>query len=59
MRYALSMKVIAFNPAEGVQLPKNKGVSEGGFHERIINTQKTLNIDQIYKEYRSGCFGLH
>lgn len=48
MRYAVAMKVIATNPAEGVRLPKEKAKSDAGFHERIIDTQKTLSLDQIY-----------
>lgn len=48
MRYAVNKKVISINPAEGVQLPKKKVISEAGYHERIIDTQKTLTLDQIY-----------
>ena len=45
IRYALNMKVIAVNPAEGVGLPKRK--KGDGFHTRLIDTQKTLELDQI------------
>lgn len=46
MKYALSLKIISVNPAEGIGLPKAK--KEIGFHTRVIDTQKTLTMDQIY-----------
>ncbi|MCR5002561.1 MAG: site-specific integrase [Lachnospiraceae bacterium] len=47
MRYAISKKIIAVNPAEGVDLPKLKNGNAAGYHKRFINTEKTLNLDQI------------
>lgn len=45
MRYAVSMKVISANPAEGIDLPKK--VSKAPYHTRKIDTQKTLTMEQI------------
>ena len=48
MKCAVNMKVISTNPAEGVRLPKEKKKAVRGYHERAIDTRKTLNLDQIY-----------
>lgn len=45
MRYAVEMKVIATNPATGVNLPKK--VKSAPYHIRNIDTQKTLTMEQI------------
>lgn len=44
-RYAVSMKVIAANPAEGINLPKV--VKKQPYHIRNIDSQKTLTMEQI------------
>lgn len=43
--YAIDKKVIAENPAAGVNLPKK--VAKKQYHTRNIDTQKTLNMEQI------------
>lgn len=45
MRYAVEKKIIAESPAVGVNLPKK--VDKKPYHTRNINTQKTLNMEQI------------
>lgn len=45
MRYAVENKLIAVNPAEGVDLPKL--VAPKPYHTRVIETAKTLTADQI------------
>ena len=45
MRYAVDKKVIAENPADGVSFSKN--VEKKKYHTRNIDTQKTLNMEQI------------
>ena len=45
MQYAVDKKVIAENPALGVDLPKK--VVKKKYHTRNIDTQKTLTMDQI------------
>lgn len=45
MRYAVDKKVISENPAIGINLPKK--VAKKQYHTRDIDTQKTLNMDQI------------
>ena len=45
MRYAVEKKVIADNPAIGINLPKK--VAKKQYHTRNIDTQKTLNMEQI------------
>ena len=47
LRYGVSIKVIATNPAEGINLPKQ--VIKKAYHTRNIDTQRTLTLDQIYK----------
>lgn len=44
-RYAVTRKVIAANPTEGVNLPRN--IKEQSYHKRSINLQKTLTMEQI------------
>lgn len=45
MRYAVEKKVMADNPAIGINLPKK--VAKKQYHTRNIDTQKTLNMEQI------------
>lgn len=45
LRYAVINKLIAFNPAEGIHLPKT--VESGSYHTRNIDTQKTLTMEQM------------
>lgn len=45
LRYAVSKKFIAANPAKGVNLPKS--VKKKKYHIRNINTQKTLTMEQV------------
>lgn len=45
MGYAIDKKVIAENPATGANLPKK--VAKKQYHTRNIDTQKTLNMEQI------------
>ena len=45
MAYALDKKMISVNPAEGVDLPKQKKKTE--FRTRHIDEQKTLNQKQV------------
>jgi integrase len=44
--YAVGLKVIASNPAEGINLPKKQ--RKGGYHTRTIDVQKTLTLEQIF-----------
>lgn len=44
-RNAVEHKLIAFNPAEGINLPKK--VEHKPYHTRSIDTQKTLTMEQI------------
>ena len=46
MRYAVEKKIIAESPAAGVNLPKK--VDKKPYHTRNIDTQKTLNMEQIF-----------
>lgn len=46
MRYAVEMKVIPSNPANGIGLPKN--IKKTPYHTRNIDTQKTLTMEQIH-----------
>lgn len=46
LRYAVTIKLISVNVAEGVNLPKN--VEKKPYHTRVINAQKTLTLEQIY-----------
>lgn len=46
LRYAVVHKLIAVNPAEGVNLPKT--VKSKPYHVQTIDTQKTLTLEQIY-----------
>ena len=45
MNYAVAKKIIAENPAVGINLPKK--VKKKEYHARSIDTQKTLTMDQI------------
>lgn len=45
-QYAVTMKVITTNPAAGINLPKT--VEKKKYHQRTINTQKTLTLEQIF-----------
>lgn len=45
LRYAVAHRLIAVNPAEGINLPKTVEVVP--YHTRNIDTQKTLTIKQI------------
>lgn len=45
MNYAVAKKIIAENPAVGINLPKT--VKKKEYHARSIDTQKTLTMDQI------------
>lgn len=45
MGYALEKKMISVNPAEGVDLPKQK--KKGEFRVRHIDEQRTLNQEQV------------
>lgn len=45
MRYAVEKKIIAENPAIGINLPKKMKKIE--YHARSIDTQKTLTMEQI------------
>lgn len=45
LRYAVEKKVIADNPADGINLPKK--VEKKQYHTRNIDTRKTLNMEQI------------
>ena len=45
MKYAVDKKVRAENPAAGIDLPKQ--VAKKPYHTRNIDTQKTLNMEQI------------
>lgn len=45
LRYAAAHKLIISNPAEGINLPKM--VEAVPYHTRNIDTQKTLNMEQI------------
>lgn len=46
LRYGVSIKVNASNPAAGINLPKQ--VTKRSYHTRNIDTQKTLTLEQIY-----------
>lgn len=46
LRYAVVHKLIASNPAEGVNLPKT--VKSKPYHAHSIDTQKTLTLEQIH-----------
>lgn len=43
--YALEKKVIQYNVAQGVDLPKKE--KENAYHSRFISTRKTLTLEQI------------
>ena len=45
MKYAVDKKVRSENPAAGIDLPKQ--VAKKPYHTRNIDTQKTLNMEQI------------
>lgn len=45
MKFALENKMISYNPAEDIDLPKEKKQKE--FRVRHIDEQKTLNYDQV------------
>lgn len=45
--YALKCRLISFNPAEGINLPKT--VETRPYHTRKIDTTKTLNMEQILR----------
>lgn len=45
--YALKCRLISFNPAEGINLPKT--VEPRPYHTRKIDTTKTLNMEQILR----------
>ena len=45
-RYAVTLKVIAKNPTEGIHLPKK--VKKQPYHTRVVDEQKTLNMEQIH-----------
>lgn len=45
LRYALDHKLISFNPADGIDLPKK--VEAKPYHTRAIDTQKTLTMEQM------------
>lgn len=45
LRYALEHKLVSFNAAEGISLPKT--VKSGAYHTRNIDTRKTLTMEQI------------
>ncbi len=46
--YAVEIKVASVNVAEGVSIPKDKTNNEtSGYHNRVIDTRKTLTLDQI------------
>lgn len=45
--YALKCRLISFNPAEGINLPKT--VESKPYHTRNIDTTKTLNMEQILR----------
>lgn len=45
LRYAVEKKFISENPADGINLPKK--VEKKQYHTRNIDTQKTLNLEQI------------
>lgn len=45
LRYAVEYKLIPFNPAKGINLPK--GIESRPYHTRNIDTQKTLTMEQI------------
>lgn len=44
--YAVTMKVITLNPADGINLPKT--VEKKKYHVRNIDTTKTLTLEQIF-----------
>lgn len=44
-QYAVTMKVITINPTTGIHLPKT--VEKKKYHQRTIDTQKTLTLEQI------------
>ena len=46
LQYAVVHKLIAVNPAEGVNLPKT--VKSKPYHIQTIDMQKTLTLEQIY-----------
>lgn len=46
LRYAVSIKVIPVNPAEGIRLPKYMGKKP--YHSRNIDTRKTLTMEQVH-----------
>lgn len=45
LRYAMEHKLVSFNAAEGISLPKS--VKAGTYHTRNIDTQKTLTMEQV------------
>lgn len=47
MRYALTKKIIAVNPAQDVPLPKI--VAKKEYHTRSIDVKKTLTVEQILR----------
>ena len=49
MEYALKKKMISVNPAEDVDLPKQKKKTKTEFRVRHIDEQKTLNKEQVDK----------
>jgi integrase len=46
LRYGVNLKVIASNPAEGINLPRKRRKNSGG--TRGIDVQKTLTQEQIF-----------
>ena len=45
MDYAKEIHLVSYNPARGVNLPKQ--MKKTGYRERVIDTTKTLNAEQI------------
>lgn len=45
MQYAVSKNMLRVNPAEGIKLPKT--VATSAYHQRSIDTQKTLTMEQV------------
>ena len=47
MDYAKTHNLASYNPARGVNLPKQIGKKE--FRKRVIDTTRTLNLEQIFR----------
>lgn len=46
-KYGVAKKVISYNPVSGIGLPKERKEQKSGFRSRMLDTSRTLNLEQI------------